>query len=95
MTTHRPLLAVLLSLSAALTLPSSAWADDKPVPINEKLAAKGETVYLRFCVSCHGLLGDGRGYSHSGSSRGPGTLPPAFSGAGPRPAERFPPMTIC
>ena len=63
-TTHRPLLAVLCTLASLLALPKTALADDnKPVPINEKLAAKGETVYTRFCVSCHGQLGDGRGYS--------------------------------
>ena len=64
MTTHRPLLAVLVTLATLAGVPRSAWADaDKPVPINEALAKKGEGVYLRFCVSCHGELGDGRGYS--------------------------------
>ncbi len=62
MTTHRPVLAVFLCL-AQLVLPAAASADDKPVPIDEGLAKKGEGVYGRWCVSCHGALGDGRGYS--------------------------------
>ncbi len=56
--------AVLFSLVGLVVLPSVALADqDKPVPIDEKLAKKGEGVFLRFCVSCHGPNGDGRGYS--------------------------------
>jgi cytochrome c oxidase cbb3-type subunit I/II len=64
MTTHRPLFAVSLALASWLAFPSAAAAaDDKPVPIDEALAKKGEVVYARWCVSCHGQLGDGRGYS--------------------------------
>jgi len=63
MTTHRPLLAVLCTLASLLAMPKTALADDKPVPIDQALAKKGEAVYGRWCVSCHGELGDGRGYS--------------------------------
>jgi mono/diheme cytochrome c family protein len=61
MTNHRQTLAVILS--TLLMAASARAADDKPVPIDQKLASKGEAVYTRWCVSCHGELGDGRGYS--------------------------------
>jgi len=61
MTNQRQTFVVVLS---TIILATSAWAaDDKPVPIDQKLASKGEAVYTRWCVSCHGELGDGRGYS--------------------------------
>src|SRR5271169_728444 len=64
MTTHRPLLAALLSIATLAAFPQPAWADpDKPVPIDQALAKKGQGVYARLCISCHGELGDGRGYS--------------------------------
>ena len=64
MTTHRPLFAVLFTVIALAGFPGTASADtDKPVPIDQALAKKGEAVYLRLCVSCHGINGDGRGYS--------------------------------
>jgi len=63
MTTHRALLAVSFSIATLVAFPRSALADDKPVPIDTGLAKKGETVYARWCVSCHGQQGDGRGYS--------------------------------
>lgn len=63
MTTHRALLAVSFSFATLVAFPRSALADDKPVPIDTGLAKKGETVYARWCVSCHGQQGDGRGYS--------------------------------
>jgi mono/diheme cytochrome c family protein len=61
MTNHRQTLAVILS--TLFMAASARAADDKPVPIDQKLASKGEAVYTRWCVSCHGELGDGRGYS--------------------------------
>lgn len=35
-----------------------------PRPIDEARAARGKAVYQRFCISCHGEYGDGRGYSY-------------------------------
>lgn len=72
MTTHRPPLAVFLGATILALLgpmPASAAGDapaaaeEKPVPIDPALAEKGEAVYTRFCVSCHGQTGDGHGYS--------------------------------
>jgi mono/diheme cytochrome c family protein len=65
MTNHGQTLAVVvLSVVTLVASSGSAWAaDDKPVPINQDFANKGEAVYTRWCVSCHGELGDGRGYS--------------------------------
>jgi mono/diheme cytochrome c family protein len=59
------MIAVFLGVAtlAVLAGAGTAAADDKPVPIDQELAKKGEAVYTRFCVSCHGQLGDGRGYS--------------------------------
>jgi mono/diheme cytochrome c family protein len=55
-------------------LPITAWAQETPpvsatsaatppVPIDAGLSSRGEQVYARFCVSCHGERGDGAGYS--------------------------------
>jgi cytochrome c oxidase cbb3-type subunit I/II len=43
--------------------PAPAAAERPPVPLDAALVKKGEDVYKRFCVSCHGPHGDGRGYS--------------------------------
>jgi mono/diheme cytochrome c family protein len=56
--------AILVGVAAV-----PATADDakpavaKPVPLNPRLVARGEKLYARFCLSCHGVNGDGRGYS--------------------------------
>lgn len=34
-----------------------------PQPLNPEMVSKGKAVYQRFCISCHGEFGDGRGYS--------------------------------
>jgi mono/diheme cytochrome c family protein len=54
---------LLLFLGAQAPEPAPAPASDTPVPINEAMAKEGRQVYERFCVSCHGPEGDGKGYS--------------------------------
>jgi cytochrome c oxidase cbb3-type subunit 2 len=56
MTTNR-LLASLATLLLGIT--TTAWAEP-PVPA---AAARGAKAYGRYCVSCHGTQGDGRGPS--------------------------------
>ena len=51
------------SQPAASAPAASAPAERPPVAIDMALAKRGEPLYKRFCVSCHGPLGDGRGYS--------------------------------
>lgn len=46
-----------VSIAGALLVPN-AFADTKPDP---GAAAKGEIVYVRYCVSCHGRTGRGDG----------------------------------
>ena len=38
-------------------------APNPPVPLMPARIARGKQVYERFCISCHGENGDGRGYS--------------------------------
>ena len=66
------ILLTLLSAQAPATTtspspaapPAAAVApEQKPVPLDEALAKDGKEVYERFCISCHGPQGDGRGYS--------------------------------
>jgi len=45
-----------------------------PVELNDINLKRGETMYTRFCLNCHGETGDGRGYLFT-SRRYP--LPPA------------------
>ena len=57
---------LLLALGGQAPQPSSApaaEAERPPVPINEPMAREGRAVYERYCISCHGEQGDGKGYS--------------------------------
>lgn len=54
-------LAALLSLGPARAdAPAEAHA---PPPLDEARVHRGAAVYERYCLSCHGPDGDGRGYS--------------------------------
>jgi cytochrome c oxidase cbb3-type subunit I/II len=64
------LLAVLLPLAALAQAPAPASQPapaekppNPPRPPDEAKAARGKTAYQRYCFSCHGENGDGRGYS--------------------------------
>ncbi len=63
------LLAALLpgTLALAQTAQQPSAAAEKPPnpprPLDAARAARGKVVYERYCLSCHGELGDGRGYS--------------------------------
>jgi len=57
-------LAISAGAVAEETQPAAATAPAaKPVPLEPELVARGEKLYARFCLSCHGVNGDGRGYS--------------------------------
>ena len=43
--------------------PAAEKPANPPKPIDEARASRGKEVYQRFCISCHGENGDGRGYS--------------------------------
>ncbi|GAC1548922.1 MAG: hypothetical protein NVS2B9_15690 [Myxococcales bacterium] len=71
-----PVAPVLAQASAARKLaapapekapaPAEAPADkppNPPRPLDFAQASRGKAVYERFCFSCHGAQGDGRGYS--------------------------------
>ena len=36
-----------------------------PVPVNAETLAKGKEQYTIFCINCHGVLGDGKGYLYT------------------------------
>jgi len=63
-------LAVLAAMVPALAFaqaPDQNAPAEKPPnpprPPDMAMAAQGKMVYERFCISCHGINGDGRGYS--------------------------------
>jgi cytochrome c oxidase cbb3-type subunit 2 len=62
MKTARLLPIALLSLPLLAQETATAPAAP-PVPVDKARAQRGEAVYERFCLSCHGSFGDGRGYS--------------------------------
>src|SRR5438132_14090979 len=51
---------LVASLPTALAL---AQATTPPRPPDAARAGRGKAVYERYCISCHGEHGDGRGYS--------------------------------
>ena len=58
------LLAVLLPAAFALAqTPQGEKPPNPPKPIDAARASRGKAVYERYCFSCHGEHGDGRGYS--------------------------------
>ncbi len=50
-----------MSVAAATTFAAPAAAQDNPVEATDESIAAGRRVYGRFCRSCHGMQGDGRG----------------------------------
>ena len=56
---------------AAATAPAAtaAAAQDNPVEATDESIAAGRQVYGRFCRSCHGMRGDGRGMAAPAGSR--------------------------
>jgi len=52
---------LLLSISVALTFVLSAFAQEAHVGNLTGHAAEGKKLYRRFCIGCHGPLGDGNG----------------------------------
>ncbi len=58
MTNNAKLSAMLLLLAGA-----AVAAGSEPRPIDTSKADRGRDVYGRYCISCHGGDGDGRGYS--------------------------------
>ncbi len=55
----------LVGLTLALTPSSSAMggAENAPTPPNPAAIARAKVAFARYCVSCHGVNGDGRGPS--------------------------------
>ena len=49
------------------TAPDATAPEPKPPnpprPLDESRASRGKAIFERFCISCHGERGDGRGYS--------------------------------
>ena len=103
--------SLLLGAAALLALPLASWAQLTTVrPRIRAWAWKATSAispatprmpsadYRRYCVGCHGDLGDGNGEVASGSS--PRCTPSratsswAFSSAAPRPPEPCPPTRI-
>jgi cytochrome c oxidase cbb3-type subunit I/II len=61
---RRALALLLLPVVALAQTPTEPGpAAPPPVPIDARLTGRGERVYGRFCVSCHGERGDGHGPS--------------------------------
>ena len=48
---------------AAAPEPAAEKPPNPPRPLDQERIARGKNVYQRFCISCHGENGDGRGYS--------------------------------
>ena len=48
---------------AAAPEPAAEKPPNPPRPLDQGRIARGKEVYQRFCISCHGENGDGRGYS--------------------------------
>jgi cytochrome c oxidase cbb3-type subunit I/II len=57
------MLAAMLPAALAFAQSDAAKPANPPRPIDQSRAERGKIVYERFCVSCHGDQGDGRGYS--------------------------------
>ena len=57
------LLAALLPALASAQQQPGEKPPNPPKAIDSARASRGKAVYERFCISCHGENGDGRGYS--------------------------------
>ena len=58
-----PPAAAATAAKPAAAEPAAEKPPNPPRPLDQRRVARGKDVYQRFCLSCHGENGDGRGYS--------------------------------